>query len=188
MKTILILLLFAVQAFSQVTHTFQSSNTFHDGNTSDVFYLYFPEPSMIAGRIAGGNRGINSDTTATNANTVMFNNKYTAVGYLDSLKASTVIDSIWGRVRPIDFDKKPFGDYYYFDIANGDSAVAIDYVENAIPQNRDASDTPTSATFSINFDGILPLCNGLEIEIGMSQIAAADSVRCRMNHMIGVSK
>lgn len=170
-----------------ITYTVTKRDSIGVNDTSDKYYIYFPEPGIFPGS-RRGNHGVYPDTTTDINSTITFNNQYTISGYIDSLKANTVIDSVWGRVRTLDVDKKPFGDYYYFDFANGDTAVAIDYIENLVPQNRSASDTPTTASFSINFKNVFPQCHGLEVEIGMSQVADADSLGFKLNHAIGMKK
>ena len=188
MKSILFLLLFVLPSLGQeINHTYSRTSTLDDASPSDTYYIYFEQIRILTGGLTGG--GVKEDTTAELRNTIAFNGDYLVTVFIDSLKANTVLDSIWGYVRPIDQDKVPFGDSLYFDFTNNDTTLTgFDYLENQVPFNRSAATSLTVPNAWANLSGTLPPCHGVEVGVTFTNVAAVDSAGVKLNHNIGIPK
>lgn len=185
--TILSILFLSVPLFSQeLSHTYSRTSTLDDATASDTYYIYFDQLAWTGG-LKGG--GVKTDTTAGIKSPNVFNGKYLVTFYIDSLKAGTVLDSLWGYIRPIDKDKVPFGDSLYFDFTNNDTTLTgFNYLLNQVPFNRSASTSLTVPNGWVNISDILPPCHGVEVGVTFTQVAATDSAGFKLNHNLGLPK
>lgn len=190
MKQILILLSFLLAWNAQgqeLIKTYNSTVTLDDAVTADTFYVLFGQPSVVPGRVSDG--GVKSDTTAYIENPAMFNGFLGVTIKIDSLKADTVIDSVWQYYQAVDLDKYAFGTKFYLDFTNNDSTGSVDYIENAVPDNRTAGTTPTTVAGWADLDNILSsAAHGFMVVTGMTNVAVADSILVDSNISIGIPK
>lgn len=180
---ILILLLLALPVFSQdgMIVTLTDSVTL-DSSDTEVLYLGFYS------RSGAGTRGI-SLTAFVPKNNVRLTDHLLITGYVDSLKANTAKDSIYGQIEFLDNDGYVLGsEIFYFDFTNNDSAASIQYLNNITPFNRSSPTLGVSnPTFWIDLSGLMKPVHGLKlttVHVGIG--GSNDSLRVVYNIAQGI--
>jgi hypothetical protein len=177
---LVILLLVSVLPAQEINDTWSVTVTL-DSSDTETRYLYFPEVSWTFGR-KSGTYGFNA-TAQTPSNNVHAIDQFLGTVYVDSLKASTALDSIWIGFRHLDKDGYVFGDTTFFDWSNNDSTASETFLGSIVPFNRT---TPTLGSSSPNgwaeFSGLLKPSHGLEFIFHHTGIGGTnDSLAVKLN-------
>lgn len=166
-----------------IVRTYQATTTL-DSTDIETFFLGLPGDTWFA------NSG-QSTAAITPSNGVDLIDQLLITGHVDSLKASSAVDSLYGWVVGMDKDGYIVNDTLFYDFTNHDTTSAIQYFDASAPWNRAgvAVQGTSLVQFWIDLSGLLRNYHAFKFGIGrVGDGTSADSVLVTQNIAIGEPK